>query len=224
MSMSMSSRVALEYGQIRCAAAPSASAVSWSTPDISRCGAPQNSFGTATVTSSRPSSAWVRPPDLPSPVAVATARPRASTRGSARRDSSTTTPHADDADLRKAVDLREAVYALVAGRLFGELADRSAVAVLNEVAATPPVVPQLTPAGRRVEATAAQALSPVARQAVDILGGPEADLLEECGRPECTQVYLDHSRGFRREWCAMRTCGARMKAAAYRSRKREEAR
>ena len=132
--------------------------------------------------------------------------------------------HANDTDLRKAVDLREAIYTLVAGRLFGEPADQSAVAVLNEVAATPPVVPQLTPTGRRVEATAAQALSSVARQAVDILGGPEADLLKECGRPECTQVYLDHSRGFRREWCAMRTCGARMKAAAYRSRKREEAR
>ena len=130
---------------------------------------------------------------------------------------------ATDADLRKAIDLREAIYTLVAGRLFDEPVDEDAVALLNEVAATPPVVPRLTPSGRRVEATTAQALSSVARQAVDILGGPEADLLKECGRPECTQVYLDHSRGFRREWCAMRTCGSRMKAAAYRSRKREAA-
>jgi predicted RNA-binding Zn ribbon-like protein len=132
--------------------------------------------------------------------------------------------HADTADLHKAIDLREAVYTLAAGRLFSEPVDQAAVALLNEFAATPPVVPQLTATGRRVEATAAQALSSVARQAVDILGGPEADLLKECGRPECTQVYLDHSRGFRREWCAMRTCGSRMKAAAYRSRKREETR
>ena len=125
------------------------------------------------------------------------------------------------ADLGKAVDLREAIYTLVAARLHDEPVDQAAVALLNAVAVTPSAVPQLGPEGRHVAATAAQALSSVARQAVDILGGPEADLLKECGRPECTQVYLDHSRGFRREWCAMRTCGSRMKAAAYRSRKRE---
>jgi predicted RNA-binding Zn ribbon-like protein len=132
--------------------------------------------------------------------------------------------HADAADLRGAVELREAVHTLVAGRLSGAPADLDAVALLNAVAATPPVVPRLTADGRRVEATAGQALSSVARQAIDILGGPEADLLKECGRPECTQVYLDRSRGFRREWCAMRTCGSRMKAAAYRSRRRDATR
>jgi predicted RNA-binding Zn ribbon-like protein len=71
-----------------------------------------------------------------------------------------------------------------------------------------------------VTATPEQALSSIARVAVEILGGPDADLLKECGRPECTQVYLDRSRGSRREWCAMETCGNKMKAAAYRARKR----
>lgn len=55
------------------------------------------------------------------------------------------------------------------------------------------MVPQLTTAGRRAEATATLALSSVARQAGDILGGPEADLLKECGRPACTQICLDRS-------------------------------
>ncbi|WP_244287435.1 CGNR zinc finger domain-containing protein [Amycolatopsis rubida] len=87
-------------------------------------------------------------------------------------------------------------------------------------AARPDAVPQLTRTGRQVRATAAQALSTVAQAAVTILGGPDADLLKECGRPECTQVYLDHSRGSRREWCAMATCGNKMKAAAYRARQR----
>jgi len=95
--------------------------------------------------------------------------------------------------------------------------------VLNKAARTPPPTPRLTATGKQTEATPAQALSAVARQAIDILGGPEAALLKECGRPECTQVYLDRSRGFRREWCAMTTCGNRMKAAAYRSRRREHA-
>jgi len=46
------------------------------------------------------------------------------------------------------------------------------------------------------------------------------DLLKECGRPECTQVYVDSSRGFRREWCAMATCGNKMNAPAHRARLR----
>ena len=66
------------------------------------------------------------------------------------------------------------------------------------------------------------ALSAVARDAINILGGPEAELLKECSRPGCTQTYLDASRGGRREWGAMETCGNKMKAAAYRARKRSQ--
>ncbi|MFI6424309.1 CGNR zinc finger domain-containing protein [Promicromonospora sp. NPDC050880] len=177
-------------------------------------------------------------------------------------------PHADEADLAAAVELREALYLLVEERLGGraalaaraerfavalaagvdvaasaELADaaaagasagttapadpaaiEAALAVLNRYAAEPPFVVQLE-AGGAVSATrragsAAQGLAAIAREAVEILGGPDAELLRECGRPECTQVYLDRSRGHRREWCAMRTCGNRVKVSAYRSRHR----
>jgi predicted RNA-binding Zn ribbon-like protein len=123
-------------------------------------------------------------------------------------------------DVAKAVVLREAIYTLVAARLEGRAQDPTAVAVVNDAARRPSSIPELTPSGRRVTATPEQALSSIARVAVAILGGPDADLLKECGRPECTQVYLDRSRGSRREWCAMETCGNKMKAAAYRARKR----
>ncbi|MGW4486702.1 CGNR zinc finger domain-containing protein [Amycolatopsis sp. NPDC004368] len=123
-------------------------------------------------------------------------------------------------DVAAAIELREAIYALVAARLSGHEPDPRAMDVVNEFAAQPPTVPQLTPTGRRIEASASQALSSVARDAVAILGGPDADLLKECGRPACTEVYLDRSRGSRREWCAMATCGNKMKAAAYRARRR----
>ncbi|WIV54200.1 CGNR zinc finger domain-containing protein [Amycolatopsis nalaikhensis] len=123
-------------------------------------------------------------------------------------------------DLADALTLREAVYALVRARLVGDRGAAEAVAVLNRAAARPSVVPQLGPRGRTVEATAGQALSSVARAAVAVLGGPEAALLRECGRPGCTQVYVDTSRGSRREWCAMATCGNKMKALAHRARLR----
>jgi predicted RNA-binding Zn ribbon-like protein len=127
------------------------------------------------------------------------------------------------ADLTAAVALREAIYSLVAARLFGNGYDDNAVDLLNDVARRPAAIPQLTATGRRTEATAEQALSSIARDAIAILGGSDADLLKECSRPECTQVYLDHSRGGRREWCAMETCGNKMKARAYRARKKATA-
>jgi predicted RNA-binding Zn ribbon-like protein len=124
------------------------------------------------------------------------------------------------ADVAAATTLREAIYSLVTARMAGKAYDKTALSVVNDAARRPSVIPQLTRDGRRTEATPAQAMSTVARDAINILGGPEADLLKECSRPGCTQTYLDTSRGRRREWCAMETCGNKMKAAAYRARKR----
>ncbi|WP_345365330.1 CGNR zinc finger domain-containing protein [Actinoallomurus liliacearum] len=128
--------------------------------------------------------------------------------------------HCRPADVSTAVALREAIYSLVAARPAGEDLDESALALVNRTARTPSAIPQLTSAGRRVEATAEQALSSVARIAIDLLSGPEAQLLKECGRPECTQVYADHSRGSRREWCSTK-CRNKVNVAAYRARVRE---
>jgi predicted RNA-binding Zn ribbon-like protein len=127
------------------------------------------------------------------------------------------------ADLDDAIALREAIYALVIARMKNSRYDEDALALVNRAAGLPSAVPHLTQGGRRTEATTGQAMSSVARDAIDILGGPHAPRLKECTRPECTQVYLDHSRGGRREWCAMQTCGSRVKAAAYRARKRRVA-
>lgn len=52
------------------------------------------------------------------------------------------------------------------------------------------------------------------------LSGPDVPLFKECGNPECSQIFVDRSRGARREWCAMDPCGNKIKAAAYRARKR----
>lgn len=131
-------------------------------------------------------------------------------------------PGADEADLAAALELRESVYSLVEARIAGRSldVDGGGVAVLNRHAAQAPVVVQLSSEGARHSGSAAQGLAAIAREAAEILGGPDAALLRECGRPECTQVYLDRSRGHRREWCAMRTCGNRVKVSAYRSRHR----
>ncbi|MFJ9865941.1 CGNR zinc finger domain-containing protein [Streptomyces sp. NPDC101165] len=125
---------------------------------------------------------------------------------------------ASEADLAIALELREAIYCLVAARIEGRPMPAEAVAEVNLQAAGLPVTVRLGPDGATRTGTAVQGLAALAREAVEIIGGDEAALLRECARPECTQVYLDRSRGHRRDWCAMRTCGNRVKAAAYRAR------
>ncbi|MET8976911.1 CGNR zinc finger domain-containing protein [Streptomyces sp. NPDC004539] len=130
---------------------------------------------------------------------------------------------AQEGDVEQAKTVREAVYRLVTARRLGEPYDGSALTVVNNAARTPAAVPQLTPSGRWTQATPEEALSLVARQAVELLSGPDVPLLKECGNPECTRTYVDRSRGTRRQWCGMESCGNRIKAAAYRARKKPTA-
>lgn len=123
-------------------------------------------------------------------------------------------------DVERAKSLREAVYELITARRLGEPFGARALDVLNKAARKPSAAPQLTSAGRRTDATPEEALSAVARLAVELLSGPDVPLLKECGNPECTRVYIDRSRGARRQWCGMESCGNKIKAAAYRARKR----
>ncbi|MER6563455.1 CGNR zinc finger domain-containing protein [Streptomyces sp. NPDC001027] len=129
-------------------------------------------------------------------------------------------PPADEDDVREAIVLREAVYRLITNRRLREDFDRGALAVVNAEARKAPATPQLTLAGRHTDATPGQALATVARLAVELLSGPDVPLMKECGNPECTRVYIDRSRGMRRQWCGMDSCGNKIKAAAYRARKK----
>jgi predicted RNA-binding Zn ribbon-like protein len=134
-----------------------------------------------------------------------------------------TGPGADETDLEIAVDLRESIYSLVAARLDGRPMPPRAISEVNKHAAGLPVTLRLYADGATRTGTVAQGLAALAREAVEILGGDDAALLRECARPECTQVYLDRSRGHRREWCSMKTCGNRIKAATYRARQHSAA-
>jgi predicted RNA-binding Zn ribbon-like protein len=126
----------------------------------------------------------------------------------------------EQADVDRATAVREAVYRLITARRLGKEYEAGSLALVNSTARGASTVPQLTPAGRWTQATAAEALSTVARHAVELLSGPDVPLLKECGNPECTRVYLDRSRGTRRQWCGMESCGNKIKAAAYRARKK----
>ena len=126
-----------------------------------------------------------------------------------------------EADVERAIVVREAVYDLITARRLGEAYGEEALAAVNGAARKPSAKPQLTATGRWTDATPEEALATVARQAVEVLGGPDVPPLKECGDPECTRVYIDRSRGVRRQWCGMESCGNKVKAAAYRARKKQ---
>ena len=80
----------------------------------------------------------------------------------------------------------------------------------------------LTDAGLRTSGDLRSGTLTMARSGIAVLADRDA-CLKECGRTDCTRIYLDRSRGARRTWCGMDACGNRVKAAAYRARRRGSA-
>jgi predicted RNA-binding Zn ribbon-like protein len=82
------------------------------------------------------------------------------------------------------------------------------------------VTPVLTSTGRlRAEADLDAVLSTIARDAIDVVGGPDADRLRRCANGRCTRLYVDASRAGNRRWCGMAECGNAAKVAAFRARR-----
>lgn len=128
------------------------------------------------------------------------------------------------AALREAIELREAVYRLAVARTVGRRAAPEALAVLNRHAGAAPIAVALGPDGGVTRSGGTRAvLASLARDAVELLGGTDAERLHQCGRDGCTRLFVDRSRGRNRTWCGMRECGNRVNAAAYRHRRRHPA-
>jgi predicted RNA-binding Zn ribbon-like protein len=123
-------------------------------------------------------------------------------------------------DVRAAHTLRGALRRCADVVIAGKGPTQADLDVLNAAAAYPPVVPVLTTelqASVKV-ASAGQALSSLARDAIDLFSGPLAGRLRECAAPDCALLFVDTSRPGGRRWCSMELCGSRSKARAYRSR------
>jgi predicted RNA-binding Zn ribbon-like protein len=61
-------------------------------------------------------------------------------------------------------------------------------------------------------------LAPVALAAAEIAAHALPHRLRTCASAECGRWFLDTSKGGRRRWCSMTTCGNRSKAARFRER------
>ena len=130
-------------------------------------------------------------------------------------------------DLAAARGLREAIFGVVDAAMRGESPAAEAVDRVNLVAepALPPlrlVREQGGVAGQRRPFNVQEALSAVARDAIDLLAGESVSRLRECEAEDCTGLYLDASRGRRRRWCSAARCGNRARVSAHRARARRD--
>jgi len=140
--------------------------------------------------------------------------------------------HATEGELAAARALRDAVRRL-ASHLTQDTRAAAASAMsdltaaldqVNQAAAELPG-PRLTLRDGRLEAGSATGASPVttglaqvARQAIDLLGGPDSAQLRACYAPGCVLYFVkSHPR---REWCSV-ACGNRARAARHYQRVRE---
>jgi predicted RNA-binding Zn ribbon-like protein len=127
-----------------------------------------------------------------------------------------------DADVASARALRETLRPLALAVIDGDPvpagpmqalqrwldADRPLRAIEREGRPTP--APPHTPEA---------ALARVARQALEHIGGPEAQHLHACAADDCRMAFLDP--GGRRRWCAPGRCGVRARVRAHRARVRD---
>lgn len=126
------------------------------------------------------------------------------------------------ADLHAARQLREAMYRLTVSTVGRVAAQTEDVALVNEWAARETAVPVLALRSGTLQrgdsgSPASAVLAAVARDAIDLLTGPEAASIRGCEDPTCTLLFVDTSRGHRRRWCSMDRCGARAKMRTFRS-------
>jgi hypothetical protein len=114
----------------------------------------------------------------------------------------------------------------IASRVAGGTTPHPAdVAAVNEAAARPPLVHALRLEGGTtvVAPTVAGALATLARDAVDLFGGPLAHRVRMCAADDCGLLFVDTSRPGRRRWCSMDRCGNRAKIRTHRARRGEPA-
>jgi len=129
-------------------------------------------------------------------------------------------------ELDQARELREALYRLgmacVEGRDF-DVGDRE---LLNRWSAEPQPIPQLGPEGGLTwtHAGVRSLLATLARDGVELFGGPLRPRVRKCAGEGCALLFVDTSRAGDRRWCSMAGCGNKAKVAEFRQRKRGERR
>jgi len=111
--------------------------------------------------------------------------------------------------------VREAIYNAIASAISGVARPPDQqIDLLNTLARGPLPALTLTATARpAAKARSQTSQNLLARDAIDLIGSAIFAKVKECSNPDCTRLFVDHSRGFSRRWCGMAECGNRAKAA-----------
>jgi len=136
---------------------------------------------------------------------------------------------AEDA-LRRAIDLREAMYAVFWAVVNKQAAPQFALDRLNANIHNAALHSRLVQVDGGIEwrfddlASAPDAmLWPIARAAADLLASSDLALVRACSSPTCQWLFLDTSKNHHRRWCSMKQCGNRAKVRKFYAKRRKSA-
>jgi len=153
---------------------------------------------------------------------------------------------AEDA-LRRAINLREAMYAVFAALMNKQTVPQVAMDTLNayiqdaalhsrlvqsdvvqpEMVQRDMVQPDMAPREERMEwrfddltSSFDAMLWPIARGAADLLASSDLARVRACSSPTCQWFFLDTSKNHHRRWCSMQQCGNRAKVRRFYARRK----
>jgi predicted RNA-binding Zn ribbon-like protein len=127
------------------------------------------------------------------------------------------------AALRRARELRQAIYSIFSALARGSAPPAKDLDVLNRCWKNASVHASVGHSNGKFQKTWVmdqddeldRPLWPVAVSAAELLTSDELILARECASNRCSWLFLDNSRNKSRRWCDMRTCGNREKAKRH---------
>ncbi|SDJ00651.1 CGNR zinc finger domain-containing protein [Nonomuraea jiangxiensis] len=123
--------------------------------------------------------------------------------------------HDPDAALRQARTLRELLWAIFDAQRNGRELPAQALAGLLDIARRGARGVAVNSDGSIIPLTAEGACATLALRGIKLALSPPSQRVRACDG--CGWFFVDTSRGRRRRWCSMKTCGNQSKAARYRS-------
>jgi predicted RNA-binding Zn ribbon-like protein len=132
----------------------------------------------------------------------------------------------------RAIELREALYAIFSAVMNRQTAPLEAMDTLNANLHDAALHSCLVQSGMEnpeesfewrfddMTSSCEAMLRPIARAAADLLASPAVALVRTCSAPNCQWFFLDTSKNHHRRWCSMRVCGNRTKVRKFYARKK----
>jgi predicted RNA-binding Zn ribbon-like protein len=129
---------------------------------------------------------------------------------------------ASNADLRRAIEVREALRDLLLGHAGAAAGAGAAAAVLDRAARRARVRLGFADDGQGALVADARGVDRALGRLLAIVHAAEADgtwsRLKACGDPTCRWAFYDRTKNQGGRWCSMAACGNRAKARAFRER------